>query len=132
MNTGSFLENVKFDSSGLVTAIAQDAASSRVLMVAYMNRDTLKETLESGRMVYWSRSRKKRWAKGEESGNVQEVREVRMDCDGDALLFKVEQIGDAACHKGYQSCFYRIWQDDELKILENPVFDPKDKYGTKS
>jgi phosphoribosyl-AMP cyclohydrolase len=102
----NLLDVIKFDSTGLIPAIAQDASTNRVLMVAYMNRETLKETLETGKMMYYSRSRKKRWLKGETSGHFQAVREVYVDCDGDSLLFKVDQTG-AACHEGYASCFFR-------------------------
>lgn len=102
----NIIDEVTFDKNGLVTAIAQDVKSDRVLMLAYMNRETLQETLEKGKMVYWSRSRQQRWLKGETSGHFQTVKEVFIDCDGDALLFKVEQKG-GACHKGYVSCFYR-------------------------
>ena len=102
----SLIDLVKFDASGLVTAIAQDASTGRVLMVAFMNRETLTETLTTGKMVYYSRSRKKRWLKGETSGHFQAVREAYVDCDGDSLLFKVDQTG-AACHEGYASCFFR-------------------------
>ena len=98
--------DVKFDSNGLIPAIAQDATTGRVLMVAWMNRDTLTETLETGRMVYWSRSRQERWRKGDTSGDVQHVRSAALDCDGDALLFRVEQVG-VACHTGERSCFHR-------------------------
>ena len=116
----NLLDIVKFDTNGLVTAIAQDAVTNRVLMVAYMNRETLKETLETGKMVYYSRSRKKRWLKGETSGHFQAVREVYVDCDGDSLLFKVDQTG-AACHEGYASCFFRkrngdLWEINEKKV----------------
>jgi len=106
MNTQQLLDAVKFDDRGLVSAIAQDFATNGVLMLAYMNRDTLAETLETGSMVYWSRSRQQRWKKGETSGHVQKVREVYIDCDGDALLFKIDQSG-AACHENYFSCFFR-------------------------
>jgi phosphoribosyl-AMP cyclohydrolase len=102
----NLLDSVKFDGNGLVPAIAQDADTDEVLMVASMNRDTLEETLATGRMVYYSRSRKKRWLKGETSGHFQAVREVYIDCDGDSLLFKIDQTG-AACHEGYRSCFFR-------------------------
>ncbi len=111
----NLLDAVKFDEKGLVTAIAQDATTDQVLMLAYMNRETLSETLETGDMVYWSRSRKKRWKKGETSGHVQKVREVYIDCDGDALLFKIDQTG-AACHENYLSCFFRKKEDGEWKI----------------
>lgn len=98
---------VKYDAAGLVPAIAQDRATGRVLMLAWMNADTLRETLETGRMVYWSRSRQERWAKGDTSGDVQRVVEASYDCDGDALLFVVDQVGRGACHTGEFSCFYR-------------------------
>jgi phosphoribosyl-AMP cyclohydrolase len=108
----SLIDAVKFDGSGLVTAIAQDAQSKSVLMVAFMNRETLEETLATGKMVYYSRSRKKRWLKGETSGHFQAVRDVFIDCDGDALLFMIDQTG-AACHEGYRSCFFRKKNTDE-------------------
>ncbi|MFP4014784.1 MAG: phosphoribosyl-AMP cyclohydrolase [Chitinispirillaceae bacterium] len=111
----SLIDKVKFDEKGLVTAIAQDATTDQVLMLAYMNKDTLAETLETGDMVYWSRSRQKRWKKGETSGHVQKVREVYIDCDGDALLFKIDQTG-AACHENYLSCFFRKREEGEWKI----------------
>lgn len=102
----NLIDEVKFNEKGLITAIAQDVESDRILMLAYMNRETLQETLDTGKMIYWSRSRRKRWLKGETSGNFQTVKEVYIDCDGDTLLFKVEQKG-GACHEGYPSCFYR-------------------------
>jgi phosphoribosyl-AMP cyclohydrolase len=108
----SLIDSIKFDDKGLVTAIAQDAATKEVLMIAYMNRETLEETLSTGKMVYYSRSRKKRWLKGETSGHFQTVRDVRIDCDGDALLFSIDQKG-AACHEGYFSCFFRKRNADE-------------------
>jgi phosphoribosyl-AMP cyclohydrolase len=113
----NLINSVKFDERGLVLAIAQDFKTNRVLMVAYMNRDTLLETLETGKMVYFSRSRKKRWLKGETSGHFQTVRSVFIDCDGDALLFKINQKG-AACHEGYFSCFFRQKENDEWIIQE--------------
>ncbi|MDR2578087.1 MAG: phosphoribosyl-AMP cyclohydrolase [Chitinispirillales bacterium] len=116
----SLLDIVKFDDKGLATAVAQDFATNQVLMIAYMNRDSLAETLETGEMVYWSRSRQKRWKKGESSGHVQRVREVYIDCDGDALLFKVDQTG-AACHENYFSCFFRKNVDGEWKIIADKV-----------
>lgn len=111
----SLIDSVKFDDKGLVTAIAQDFGTGQILMVAYMNRETLAETLETSTMVYWSRSRKRRWLKGETSGHVQKVREVRIDCDGDALLFRIDQTG-GACHKGYVSCFFRTRDKSEWRI----------------
>ncbi len=116
----SILDLVKFDANGLVTAVAQDASTHSVLMIAYMNRETLSETLSTGSMVYYSRSRKKRWLKGETSGHFQRVREVRIDCDSDALLFLIDQTG-AACHEGYRSCFFRKRIDDEWTIVEEKV-----------
>jgi phosphoribosyl-AMP cyclohydrolase len=108
----NLIDGIKFDDKGLVTAIAQDAGTKEVLMIAYMNRETLEETLATGKMVYYSRSRKKRWLKGETSGHFQTVRDVRIDCDGDALLFTIDQTG-AACHEGYFSCFFRKKIGDE-------------------
>jgi phosphoribosyl-AMP cyclohydrolase len=114
---------------GLVTAVAQDLATGEVLMVAHMNREAWEETLASGRAVYYSRSRGKLWRKGEESGNVQRIRSVRVDCDGDAVLLLVDQIGGAACHEGYSSCFFREATTDGLKIIAERVFDPAEVYG---
>lgn len=110
------LGEIKFDEKGLVPAIAQDYKSGEVLMVAYMNRESLERTLESGRMTYWSRRRGELWLKGEESGNFQYVKEFRIDCDGDALLFKVQQEGGAACHDGYRSCFYRRYDGGQWVV----------------
>ncbi len=112
----SLLDSVKFDEKGLVTAVAQDAKTGEVLMLAYMNRETLAETLETGTMVYWSRSRQKRWLKGETSGHVQRVKAAYIDCDGDALLFKIDQTG-GACHKGYVSCFFRTREADAWEAV---------------
>jgi phosphoribosyl-AMP cyclohydrolase len=114
---------------GLVTAVAQDAATGQVLMVAHMNREAWEETLASGRAVYFSRARSRLWRKGEQSGNIQNVREIYVDCDGDSVLLKVEQIGGAACHQGYPSCFFRQVFPGGLKIVAERVFDPKDVYG---
>ncbi len=122
------LQQIKFDEKGLVTAIAQDADTGEVLMVAYMNADTLRQTLETGVMTYWSRSRQKVWIKGESSGHVQEVKACYIDCDGDALLFKVHQHG-AACHTGHRSCFFRRWKDGGLEVHTTPLVDPEKAYG---
>ncbi|HEX9970205.1 MAG TPA: phosphoribosyl-AMP cyclohydrolase [Acidimicrobiales bacterium] len=108
----SGLDTVKYNDDGLVPAIAQDRDTGTVLMLAWMNEATLRETLETGRMVYWSRSRQERWAKGDTSGDIQKVVEARYDCDGDALLFVVEQAGKGACHTGEFTCFYRAFGDD--------------------
>lgn len=116
----SLVDEVKFDENGLVSAIARDAAGGDVLMLAYMTRETLAETLETGTMVYFSRSRQKRWLKGETSGHVQKVRRVRIDCDGDALLFDIEQKG-GACHKGYVSCFFRTAENGAWKITGEKI-----------
>lgn len=116
----SLIDSVKFDEKGLVTAIAQDFNTNEILMVAYMNKETLAETFEIGKMVYWSRSRKERWLKGETSGHVQTVKEAYIDCDGDALLFKVDQKG-AACHKNYPECFFRQRKDDEWVIVKEKI-----------
>jgi phosphoribosyl-AMP cyclohydrolase len=109
---------------GLVTAVAQDSATGEILMVAHMNRAAWEETLATGQAVYFSRSRGRLWRKGEESGNVQKVRSVRVDCDGDAVLIVVDQIGGAACHEGYRSCFFRQVTPDGLKVIAERVFDP--------
>ena len=113
---------------GLVTAIAQDAETGEILMVANMNEESLARTLTLGEAVYWSRSRQRLWHKGEESGNVQKVRELYVDCDGDAVLMKVEQVGGAACHTGKRSCFFRRVQDGEIADVGIQVFDPAEVY----
>lgn len=114
---------------GLLPAIAQDAADGTVLMMAYMNAEAYAETLATGRAVYFSRSRNRLWRKGEESGNVQEVESVYLDCDRDTILLRVRQIGRAACHEGYQSCFFRQVTPEGLKIVGRRVFDPNEVYG---
>ena len=120
---------VDFDKSGgLVPAIAQDAATGQVLMLAWMNSQAYEETLRTGRAVYFSRSRQKLWRKGEESGHVQEVRQVYIDCDADTILLKVHQIGGAACHEGYASCFFRLVEPDGLRVVGERLFDPAKVY----
>ncbi len=116
---------------GLIPVIAQDYSSGTVLMLAYMNRETWELTLKTGIVHYWSRSRNKIWKKGESSGNVQEVKEIRIDCDNDTVLIKVNQIGKAACHDGYESCFYRVVRDGNLVVDGERVFDPEQVYGEK-
>ena len=123
----SLLDIVKFDDKGLVTAVAQDADNGEILMLAYMNRVSLEKTLETGIMTYWSRSRQKLWVKGETSGHTQQVVEVRVDCDGDALVFKIRQES-GACHVGYRSCFYRKNTEDGLVIDGELMFDPNEVY----
>ena len=122
-----------FKKDDLIPVIAQDEATGEVLMLAYMNDEAYAETLKSGHVCYFSRSRNRLWRKGEESGNVQEVKGIYFDCDADTLLIKVNQIGDAACHQGYRSCFFR--QVDTLsetaKVVGRRVFDPKEVYKKK-
>lgn len=123
------LDEVNFDNDGLVPAIVQDSETGEVLMLAYMNREALEQTILSGNTHFYSRSRKKLWCKGETSGNVQAVDEVRMDCDGDTILVKVRQKL-AACHKGYRSCFYRKTASGSTwEIMSSPLFDPEKVYG---
>jgi len=114
--------------NGLVPAIVQDFVTKDVLMLAYVNPEAWRKTLETGRATYWSRSRNALWVKGETSGNVQIVREILVDCDSDTLLFKVEQIGGAACHTGYQSCFYRRISGGKEEIVGRKIFHPEDVY----
>ncbi len=121
---------IDFDKSGgLVPAIAQDADTGEVLMLAWMNREAFDETVRTGRAVYFSRSRNRLWRKGEESGHVQEVRGVYVDCDADTVLLKVKQVGGAACHEGYKSCFFRELAGGELAVVGERVFDPEQVYG---
>jgi phosphoribosyl-AMP cyclohydrolase len=120
----SFLDEVPWDESGLIAAVTQDAATGRVLTVAWMNREALAETVRRGEAVYWSRSRKRLWHKGEESGHVQKVLELRLDCDADALLVKVEQVGGIACHTGRESCFFRRLEDGRWVAADPVLKDP--------
>jgi len=113
---------------GLVPAVAQDADSGAVLMLAWMNREAFEETLRTGRACYFSRSRNRLWRKGEESGHVQEVRGVYVDCDADTILLKVHQVGGAACHEGYHSCFFRRVEGDGLRVVGERIFDPQKVY----
>jgi phosphoribosyl-AMP cyclohydrolase len=120
-----WLDAVRFDADGLVTVVAQDAASGRVLMVAWANREALQETAASGHAVYWSRSRKRLWRKGEESGHRQRVAEVRLDCDGDTVLYAVEQAGGIACHTGRESCFYQRLEGGRWEAVDPVLKDPE-------
>ena len=117
---------------GLIPAIAQDWKTGEVLMLAYINEEAWKKTLETGTATYWTRSRKKLWVKGESSGNIQKVKEILVDCDLDSVIFKIEQVGGSACHEGYPSCFFRrVEADGSLTIIEERVFDPNEVYGKK-
>ncbi len=122
------LDQLKFDDRGLIPAIAQDHKTGEVLMVAWMNRESLALTMQKKQAVYWSRSRNRLWAKGEESGHVQKVIEIRIDCDADVILLQVEQIGGIACHTGRKRCFYRVYQNGEWVTDEAIIKDPKEIY----
>jgi phosphoribosyl-AMP cyclohydrolase len=121
----NWLAEVRFDADGLVPVIAQDADGGRVLMVAWANREALEETVRTGRAVYWSRSRSRLWRKGEESGHTQHVRELRLDCDGDVVLYAVEQAGGIACHTGRASCFFRRLVDGRWETVDPVLQDPE-------
>ncbi len=123
-----WLDEIKWNADGLVPAIAQDANSGENLMVAWMNREALSETAEKGYAVYFSRSRQKLWRKGEESGHQQIVKEMRLDCDADVILLKVEQKGGIACHTGRKHCFYRVYNDGVWQTVESVLKDPKEIY----
>lgn len=120
------LNSIKFNENGLVVSVVQDLEGN-VLMVAWMNKESIEKTLKTGKMHYYSRSRKKLWLKGEESGNFQFVKEIYIDCDGDTLLFKVEQKG-GACHEGYYTCFFRKFENGNFKIVKERIFEPKEVY----
>jgi len=123
-----WLDVIQWDANGLVPAIAQDAASGEILMVAWMNREALEETARTGRGVYFSRSRKRLWRKGEESGHVQHVREIRTDCDSDVVLLKIEQVGGIACHTGRRSCFFQTLDGDRWVAVEPVLKHPDEIY----
>ena len=114
---------------GLIPAIVQNYETGEVLMLAYINKEAWETTLSTGKATYFSRSRQKLWIKGETSGNMQIIKEIRIDCDDDTVLFKVEQIGGAACHKGYRSCFYKKVEDGTVEVEKERVFDPKEVYN---
>ena len=122
--------NLDFSKSkdGLIPAIAQDYETGEILMLAYINAESWAKTLETGNATYWTRSRQKLWMKGESSGNVQKIKEILVDCDDDTVVFKIEQLGGAACHTGHRTCFYRKLEGDKLEVQGKPVFDPKDVY----
>jgi phosphoribosyl-AMP cyclohydrolase len=128
-NDGAWLDELLWDKDGLIPAIAQDAVSGDVLMFAWMNRDALARTVETGEAVYFSRSRGKLWHKGEESGHTQKIREIRIDCDNDVVLLKIEQVGGIACHTGRRSCFFQKYLADGRWEAVDPVLkDPKEIY----
>jgi phosphoribosyl-AMP cyclohydrolase len=124
----TWLSKVNWSEDGLVPAIAQDAVSGRVLMVAWMDRDALKLTWQKSEAVYWSRSRKKLWHKGEESGHIQKVKEIRLDCDGDVILLQIEQQGGIACHTGRASCFYKRLEQDQWVEVDAVLKSPEEIY----
>ena len=126
----NWLDEVKWDEDGLVPAIAQDAACGRVLMVAWMNRESLQLTADTGIAHYWSRSRQRLWKKGEESGHLQSVKELRLDCDGDVVIMQVEQAGGIACHTGRESCFYRRFENGGWVVVDEVLKDPDAIYHT--
>jgi phosphoribosyl-AMP cyclohydrolase len=123
------LQEIKWNELGLVPAIAQDWQTGEVLMQAWMNRDALQLTISEGRAIYWSRSRQALWRKGEESGHVQHLKELRIDCDADVVLLKVEQVGGIACHTGRRSCFYRRLEDGAWRTTDEVIKQPADIYG---
>jgi len=127
----TWLSALKFDDQGLIPAIAQDAESKRVLMVAWMNRQAVIETIQSQSAVYWSRSRQKLWHKGEESGHFQRIKEMRIDCDGDVVLLMIEQIGGIACHTGRESCFFQVLKQGVWETVDAPLKAPGEIYGDK-
>ncbi len=128
----NWIDEVKFDEAGLIPAIAQDWKTGRILMLAWMNRESLQETVTTRKGVYWSRSRQKLWRKGEESGNTQQVHEVRIDCDADVILLKIEQTGGVACHTGRESCFFRLLNGKgdsaQWEITDEVLQDPEHMY----
>lgn len=127
----NFLDQLKFNADGLIPAIIQQQSTGRVLMMAWMNRASLEKTIETGKTWFWSRSRQKFWMKGESSGHVQVVKDLSFDCDGDTVLIQVEQTG-AACHEGYQSCFFRSLAGDRWKVTEPQLETPEQIYGKKA
>ncbi len=129
----TFIDELKYNEQGLIPAIVQDESNNAVLMMAWMDKEAVRRTLETGRATYWSRSRKKYWVKGETSGHTQEVRSMRIDCDADVLLIRVEQTG-AACHEGYRSCFFRVVSPDGKTVVSDQtrLIDPETVYGKKS
>ncbi len=128
LNNSAWLNKIKWTEEGLVPAIAQDHKTGEILMMAWMNRDSLSLTVEERRAIYWSRSRQSLWRKGESSGHVQKLHDIRLDCDADVILLKVEQLGDIACHTGRRSCFYQQLNDNKWQAVEPVLKDPDDIY----
>ena len=124
----SWLEDIKWDDNGLVPAIAQETGTGKILMMAWMNRESLELTVNEGRAIYWSRSRGKLWRKGEESGHVQTIKDIRLDCDNDVVLLEVEQLGGIACHTGRHNCFYKQLQNDQWVEVEQVIKNPDEIY----
>jgi len=127
--TTNWLDKIKWTADGLVPAIAQESGTGKVLMLAWMNREALTLTVQEGRAIYWSRSRNKLWRKGEESGHVQLLKDIRLDCDNDVILLEVEQLGGIACHTGRHNCFYQQLHDEEWVAVEPVIKDPKKIYS---
>lgn len=127
--SADWLEEIKWNDDGLIPAIALDYETGKVLMVAWMNREALQLTVQEQRAIYWSRSRKKLWRKGEESGHVQTLHELRLDCDADVITMTVEQLGGIACHTGRESCFYRVYKDGEWVAVDPVIKDPASIYN---
>lgn len=127
--TNQFIEELRWNEQGLIPAIAQDAASGRVLMLAWMNAESLRLSVDEGIAVYWSRSRQKLWRKGESSGHIQRIKEIRLDCDDDVILLSVEQAGGIACHTGRASCFYSVLQDGEWRAVDSVIKSSEEIYG---
>lgn len=124
----NWLNEIKWDNDGLVPAIAQETGSGKILMMAWMNRESLELTVKEGRAIYWSRSRSKLWRKGEESGHVQTIKDIRLDCDNDVVLLEVEQLGGIACHTGRHNCFYKQLQNEKWVEVESVIKNPDDIY----
>ncbi|NNF95818.1 MAG: phosphoribosyl-AMP cyclohydrolase [Halobacteria archaeon] len=127
--SSNWLEQIKWTADGLVPVIAQETGTGKVLMLAWMNREALTLTVQEGRAIYWSRSRNKLWRKGEESGHVQVLKDIRLDCDNDVILLEVEQLGGIACHTGRHNCFYQQLQDGEWVAVEPVIKDPNEIYS---
>ena len=132
LDPGSLAQDIKWNEKGLVPVIAQDWQSGEVLMLAWMNREALEATLTERRVIYWSRSRGKLWRKGEDSGHIQHLKEIRIDCDADTVLVKVEQVGGIACHTGRRRCFFRRLEDGAWRVTEPVIKPPSDIYGNRS